>query len=132
MSNPTHAPLLRRNLCWAVLLGALFTPPLLAQVNTEPVPGDCRVVDSQVDAGTYAGWRLFHTTCYACHGRNQHGHRALQSRDEISPTAHALLQVGSFSQAFCGFETPSRVQSTSTKSMNPRSTLVATSLTRIR
>lgn len=68
MPNPTHAPALRRKPFWAVLLGALFTPPLVAQVNAEPVPGDYRVVDGQVDAGTYAGWRLFHTTCYACHG----------------------------------------------------------------
>ena len=53
---------------WAVLLGALFTPPLVAQPNGEPAPGDYRVVDGKVDGGTYTGWRLFHTTCYGCHG----------------------------------------------------------------
>ena len=49
-------------------LERVFTLPLVAQVNAEPAPGDYRVVGGQVDVGTYAGWRLFHTTCYACHG----------------------------------------------------------------
>lgn len=43
-----------------------------------------------------------------------------------------LVQVRSFRQNFCGFENPSLVQLARTKSMNPRSTLVATSVTRIR
>jgi len=37
-------------------------------VSEEPAPGDYRVVEGKVDAGTYTGWRLFHTTCYGCHG----------------------------------------------------------------
>ena len=49
---------------WVVLIGA----PLNAQPRTEPPPGDYRVIDGKVDAGTYTGWRLFHTTCYGCHG----------------------------------------------------------------
>ena len=68
MINPPRASVLWRIPCWAVLLIAPFTPLLFAQVNAEPVPGDYRVVSGQVDAGTYVGWRLFHTTCYACHG----------------------------------------------------------------
>ena len=68
MTNPTPAWMLRRIPFLATLLSALFTLPLDAQVNAEPVPGDYRIVGGQVDAGTYAGWRLFHTTCYACHG----------------------------------------------------------------
>ncbi len=36
--------------------------------SEEPVPGDYRVVNGKVDAGTYTGWRLYHTTCFGCHG----------------------------------------------------------------
>jgi hypothetical protein len=42
--------------------------PNAAQPSDGPVPGDYRVVDGKVDPGTYTGWRLFHTTCYGCHG----------------------------------------------------------------
>lgn len=34
----------------------------------EPLPGDYRVTAGRVDRGTYAGWRVFHSTCHACHG----------------------------------------------------------------
>ncbi len=67
-----HAPRLAallRQPWWAVMLAAaLFTPPLVAGPNAEPAPGEYRVVDGKVDRGTYTGWRLFHTTCYGCHG----------------------------------------------------------------
>jgi mono/diheme cytochrome c family protein len=36
--------------------------------NDSPMPGDYRVIKGRVDRGTYVGWRLFHSTCYACHG----------------------------------------------------------------
>ncbi len=68
MMNTTQLSALHRGPCWAVLLGALITLPLAAQPNAEPVPGDYRVVNGKVDRGTYTGWRLFHTTCYGCHG----------------------------------------------------------------
>ena len=68
MMNTARVSALRRTPWWAVLLGALIAPPLTAQPNAEPMPGDYRIVDGKVDAGTYAGWRLFHTTCYGCHG----------------------------------------------------------------
>ena len=42
--------------------------PLHAQPRAEPAPGDYRIVEGKVDAGTYTGWRVFHTTCYGCHG----------------------------------------------------------------
>ena len=32
------------------------------------MPGDFVVIDGRVDAGTYAGWKLYHTACYVCHG----------------------------------------------------------------
>jgi hypothetical protein len=31
-------------------------------------PGEYRIVKGKVDAGTYVGWKLFHSTCYGCHG----------------------------------------------------------------
>ena len=52
----------------ATLTAAFITLPLAAQTNSEPVPGDYRVTQGKVDLGTYNGWRLFHTTCYGCHG----------------------------------------------------------------
>jgi mono/diheme cytochrome c family protein len=39
-----------------------------AQPRSQPMPGDFLVIDGRVDAGTYAGWKLFHTACYVCHG----------------------------------------------------------------
>jgi mono/diheme cytochrome c family protein len=66
--DTTHLAALLRTSRWAVLLAALCTPPLLAQPRAEIAPGDYRVVDGKVDRGTYTGWRLFHTTCYSCHG----------------------------------------------------------------
>ena len=68
MMNNTRFSALRRTAWWGVLLGAAITLPLAAQPNAEPVPGDYRVVQGRVDRGTYTGWRLFHTTCYGCHG----------------------------------------------------------------
>ncbi len=64
--NTPHPFALRRMFWWAVFLGVLITPPLAA--HAEPVPGDYRIVQGKVDRGTYTGWRLFHTTCYGCHG----------------------------------------------------------------
>jgi hypothetical protein len=62
----------RRAAHWTALCVSLiafpFPFPLAAQPTDEPMPGDYRVVDGQVDPGTYSGWRLFHTTCYGCHG----------------------------------------------------------------
>jgi hypothetical protein len=40
----------------------------VAQPRTDPIPGDFVVINGRVDAGTYAGWKLFHTSCHACHG----------------------------------------------------------------
>jgi mono/diheme cytochrome c family protein len=44
------------------------TVPALAQPRDKPMPGEFVVVDGRVDAGTYAGWKLFNTACYVCHG----------------------------------------------------------------
>ena len=50
----------------AALLGSAL--PLSAEPRAQPVPGDYRLVNGKVDSGTYTGWRIFHTTCFACHG----------------------------------------------------------------
>lgn len=55
----------------SLLLGAalLAAAPLgSAQSRGEPLPGEFVIVDGRVDAGTYAGWKLFHSNCYVCHG----------------------------------------------------------------
>lgn len=44
------------------------TPPAAAQL-----PGEYRVTQGRVDPGTYAGWKIFHTTCYGCHGVDAKG-----------------------------------------------------------
>jgi hypothetical protein len=52
-----------------LLLAVLAAPlPSLAQPRDRPMPGDFVVIDGRVDAGTYAGWKLYHTACYVCHG----------------------------------------------------------------
>lgn len=54
---------------WVAVLGCALSAPLAAtQPGAEPMPGDYRIVDGRVDSGTYAGWRIFHSTCNACHG----------------------------------------------------------------
>jgi mono/diheme cytochrome c family protein len=31
-------------------------------------PGSYKIKDGKVDVGTYLGWRVFHSTCFTCHG----------------------------------------------------------------
>lgn len=49
---------------WLALLVGLSSPLRAA----EPLPGEYRVQAGRVDAGTYSGWRIFHTSCHGCHG----------------------------------------------------------------
>lgn len=50
-------------LCLAAAAAALAQPR-----DAQPRPGDYRIINGRVDRGTYLGWRLFHSTCYGCHG----------------------------------------------------------------
>jgi mono/diheme cytochrome c family protein len=59
-------PLLYRTLALLALLAVAQTAP--AQTRDRPMPGEFVVVDGRVDAGTYAGGKLYHTACYVCHG----------------------------------------------------------------
>jgi Cytochrome C oxidase, cbb3-type, subunit III len=52
-------------LCTAALCAAASVP---AQSRSQPIPGDFVVIDGRVDRGTYSGWKLFHSSCQACHG----------------------------------------------------------------
>jgi mono/diheme cytochrome c family protein len=61
-----HMGLMRTVLGVLVWLAAAGPAP--AQSRDNPMPGDFVVINGRVDAGTYAGWKLFHTTCYVCHG----------------------------------------------------------------
>ena len=58
----------QRRAAAAVLLALLMTAPSAEPARDEPMPGDYRIIGGKVDLGTYAGWQLFHTTCYGCHG----------------------------------------------------------------
>jgi mono/diheme cytochrome c family protein len=68
MPIATHRSSVRIPSCIALCLLTLTALPLFAQSRVEPMPGDYRILDGQVDRGTYTGWRLFHSTCYVCHG----------------------------------------------------------------
>jgi Cytochrome C oxidase, cbb3-type, subunit III len=50
-----------------VLAASLFALPALAAEATPP-PGEYRIAHGRVDAGTYNGWRIFHSACFGCHG----------------------------------------------------------------
>ena len=75
------------------LLALLAAPlPVLAQPRGTPMPGEFVVVDGRVDAGTYAGWKLFHTACYVCHGvcavqRRRFPAGAIPARQPLQPEA---------------------------------------------
>ena len=60
------APLTRLRATLGVV--ALAATTAVAQPSSRPMPGEFVVVDGRVDAGTYAGWKLFHTHCVGCHG----------------------------------------------------------------
>ncbi|MGB8600494.1 MAG: hypothetical protein WCD07_01005 [Burkholderiales bacterium] len=41
--------------------------------GAQPEPGTYKVEKGRVDRNTYLGWKLFHTTCFTCHGRDATG-----------------------------------------------------------
>ena len=52
-----------------IVLGASFMLTLIVDdAAAEPVPGSYHVVGDKVDRSTYLGWKVFHTSCYGCHG----------------------------------------------------------------
>jgi mono/diheme cytochrome c family protein len=61
-------PKLPLSACLALSALLAVAPSLPAQTRNMPMPGEFVVIDGRVDAGTYAGWKLYHTACYVCHG----------------------------------------------------------------
>ena len=53
------------------LSAPLAAAPGAARASEQSLP--YRVVDGRVDPATLTGWRIFHTTCYACHGMDAEG-----------------------------------------------------------
>jgi hypothetical protein len=48
--------------------GVCFLLLALSQPLFAQQPGEYRISQGKVDEGTYIGWKLFHSTCYGCHG----------------------------------------------------------------
>jgi hypothetical protein len=58
--------------CLSVLFAGAFLIASVAHA-AEPEPGTYKVEKGRVDRNTYLGWKLFHTTCFTCHGRDATG-----------------------------------------------------------
>jgi hypothetical protein len=59
----------RRSILYTSLLIRALAAAILGGVTAaadEPPP--YRIEDGKVDRSTFLGWRVFHSTCYACHG----------------------------------------------------------------
>jgi cytochrome c5 len=61
-------PIPRLALATALFIGAGAPAAAQGPAPGLPMPGEFVVVEGRVDAGTYAGWRLFHGHCQTCHG----------------------------------------------------------------
>jgi hypothetical protein len=60
----------------ALTLFVLFTGAFLMNsvaYAAQPEPGTYKIENGRVDRNTYLGWKLFHTTCFTCHGNNATG-----------------------------------------------------------
>jgi hypothetical protein len=63
-------------LCFALSLSVLVAGAFLINGvahGAQPEPGTYKVENGRVDRNTYLGWRLFHTSCFTCHGRDATG-----------------------------------------------------------
>lgn len=82
----------------AALLAA--AGPLAAGPVPGPSPGDYRIVNGKVDAGTYAGWQLFHTACHGCHGADALGTdlapNLVERVGDLTPRAFATKVLTSY------------------------------------
>jgi len=95
-------PALRRSAAAlpALALLALAALPLPSPAQAPPRPGEYLVVDGRVDGGTFNGWRMFHTACFACHGVDATGtDRAPDLRERVramTPRAFAAKVLTSY------------------------------------
>jgi hypothetical protein len=53
--------------CMRFLATGLFVIAM-PMTATAQAPGEYRIENGKVDAGTFTGWRLFHSSCHGCHG----------------------------------------------------------------
>lgn len=84
----------------ALLLVSLAAVAGDSPVGDLPPPGEFRIQDGRVDAGTYTGWRLFHSACHVCHGVDATGtERApdlVTAIDRMTPRTFARKVLGSY------------------------------------
>jgi mono/diheme cytochrome c family protein len=45
----------------------------IAANDGDPPPGTYRIVDGKLDKGAYAGWFIYHLSCFMCHGQDAMG-----------------------------------------------------------
>ena len=63
-----------RRLGVLVVSGAFFLAAGdLGAGEDNPPPGTYRIVDGKLDKGAYAGWFVYHLTCFMCHGQDATG-----------------------------------------------------------
>jgi hypothetical protein len=63
-----HLPSMKNYVHSYLQLLLAFLLVVFANAVSAQQPGEYRIVNGQVDPGTYVGWKLFHSTCYGCHG----------------------------------------------------------------
>ena len=52
----------------AILAALLAFAQASCAADRLPPPGSYDIKQGKVDVGTYLGWRVFHSTCFTCHG----------------------------------------------------------------
>jgi hypothetical protein len=72
--NNRIAPIRRPNRA-KMIAAALLIAFSAASNAAEPLPppGTYDIKDGRVDIGTFLGWRVFHSTCFSCHGIDAEG-----------------------------------------------------------
>jgi hypothetical protein len=66
MRQPDMGKCQRFFCCISIGIGTFFL--IVSQPASAQQPGEYKIVKGAVDEGTYVGWKLFHSTCYGCHG----------------------------------------------------------------
>lgn len=58
-----------------LIAGTLLLSPVgnLGAGDDDPPPGTYRIVDGKLDKGAYAGWFIYHLSCFMCHGQDATG-----------------------------------------------------------
>ena len=87
----------------------LSTSTVAAQVPDIPRPGEYRIIGGYVDAGSYNGWRIFHTACFGCHGMDATGTKLAPNLVEriktMTPKSFVVKVLTSYSSVVTTEET---------------------------